>query len=172
ALEARVVATPVVGGEILDLLDRTREEAAAERAVRDEADAELAAHGQHFLRDVARPQRVLALQGCDRMHARRPPDRARGRLGQPEEAYLALLYQTRHRADRLLDRHVRVDAMLVVKIDVLDAEPLQARVARGRNVLGPPVDAQYPAIGCSHVTELRREHDLVAPCLQHSADQL
>src|SRR5690606_12550511 len=37
ALEARVLASPVIGCEIVDAADRTREEAAAERAVGDEA---------------------------------------------------------------------------------------------------------------------------------------
>ena len=54
--------------------------------------------------------------------------RGRG-LGQAEVAHLALLHQLGHGAHRLLDRRVGVDAVLVVEVDHLDAEPLQALVA-------------------------------------------
>jgi hypothetical protein len=39
----------------------------------------------------------------------------------PEESHLALLYQLAHGADGLLDRGVRVDTVLVVEVDVVDA---------------------------------------------------
>ena len=39
------------------------------------------------------------------------------------------LHQLGHRADRVLDRRVGIDAVLVVEVDRLDAEPLQARLA-------------------------------------------
>src|SRR6185436_9808526 len=47
ALEAWGHAAVVVGGEVLELGDLPGEEAAAERAVGDEADAEVAAGGEH-----------------------------------------------------------------------------------------------------------------------------
>ena len=56
-------------------------------------------------------------------------DGPRRRFAKAEEADLPLLLQPRHLADRLLDRHVRVDAVLVVEVDRLDPEPLQARFA-------------------------------------------
>ena len=65
------------------------EEAAAERAVGDEADAELAHGRQHAVLRVARPQRVLGLQRRDRVDGVRAADRLRRRLGQAEVAHLA-----------------------------------------------------------------------------------
>ena len=56
--------------------------------------------------------------------------RRRRRLGEAEVAHLALAHELGHGADRLLDRHRRVDAVLVVEVDVVDAEPLQRRLAR------------------------------------------
>ncbi len=70
-------------------LDLAGEEAAAERAVGDEADAQLAHGRQDLVLRVARPQRVLGLQRADRVHLVRAPDRRRRRLGQAEVAHLA-----------------------------------------------------------------------------------
>src|SRR5205814_5594363 len=65
--EARLLAPDIVRGDVVDLLDVSGEEAAAERRVRDKADAELAACGQDLVLDVARPQRIFGLQRGDRV---------------------------------------------------------------------------------------------------------
>ena len=63
-----VFAAPVGGIEVVDFLDRAGEEAAAEWAVRDEGNAELAARGEYTVGfDIAGPQRVFALQSGDGM---------------------------------------------------------------------------------------------------------
>ena len=49
--------------------------------------------------------------------------------------------QLGHRAHGLLDRHVRVDAVLVVQVDGIDAQPLEAGVAARVHVFGATVDA-------------------------------
>ena len=38
------------------------------------------------------------------------------------------------RSDRVFDRHVQVDAMLIVEVDHIDAEPRQRCVARTTDV--------------------------------------
>ncbi len=50
-------------------------------------------------------------------------------LAQPDKAHLALLDEPRHPADRFLDRHRRIDAVLVIEVDMIGIEPLQARFA-------------------------------------------
>ena len=45
-----------------------------------------------------------------------------------EEADLSLPDQFGHGADRLLDGHGGIDAVLVVEVEVLDAEPLEGAV--------------------------------------------
>ena len=66
------------------------------------------------------------------MNGVRAADRLRRRLGKAEVANLPRLDELGHRADRLFDRRVRVDAMLVVEIDRVDAETLQRGVAARR----------------------------------------
>jgi hypothetical protein len=151
-------------------MDPAREKAAAERAVGDEADPELADRRQDLVLDVASPERVLALQGRDRVDGVRAADRLRGRLRETEIADLPLLDELGHRPYRLLDRRVRIDAMLVVDIDVFGAEPLQRGVTGGEDVLAVAADAEPFAFLVADAAELCREHDLVAVILDRAAD--
>ena len=160
-LEARAAAPEVLLVEVVDRADPAGEEAAAERAVGDEADPELAHRRQDLRLGIARPERVLGLQRRDRMDGVRAANRVRGRLGEPEVAHLPLLDELGHRADGLLDRRLEVDAVLVVEVDRLDAEPLAATPRRrsGRT-RALPLMPRYSPCGAAHVPELRREHDL------------
>ena len=94
------------------------------------------------------------------MHLVRAADGFRARFGQAERAHLALLDEPLHRAHRVLDRRVGVDAVLVVEVDDLDAEALQARLAGLHHVLRPAVDALL-AVGELHLAELGGDD---APC--------
>ena len=66
----------------------------------------------------------------------------------------------------------RIDAMLVVEVDHVDAEPREARLARLPNVLRPAVDALERAVRVAHVAELRRDDDALAPPADRATDQL
>src|SRR5437763_37069 len=60
--EARVVAAKVTLAEIRRRAETTRQEAATEGRVGDEADAELADERQDLRRGIARPERILGLE--------------------------------------------------------------------------------------------------------------
>ena len=82
--------------------------------------------GQDLVLDAARDQRVLDLQVGDRdATACGAADRLGADLRQPDVADVAGLDQLGDRADRLLDRHVRVEPRRAVDVDVVGAEPLQ-----------------------------------------------
>jgi hypothetical protein len=70
-----------------------------------------------------------------------PADGLRPRLGEAEVPHLALPDQLLHRARHVLDRHARVHAVLVEKVDRFDAEALQHPLGRGPDVLGTAVQA-------------------------------
>src|SRR5262245_8286734 len=101
----------------------------------------------------------------------RTADRCFTCFGQSQEADFAGLLQLRHRADRLLDRHGGVDAVLVVHINRIDAEALQRRVTRAPNVFGRPVDAQPRAILSANIAEFRGEYGVTAPIANGAADE-
>ena len=123
--EARDDLAEVVGREGRGLVDLAGEEALAERAEGHEADAELLERRQQLLLRPAPPQRVLALDGRDRLHGVRPADGLHAGLGEAEVPHLALGDQLLDRARHLLDRHVRVDAVLVEEVDRVGAQALQ-----------------------------------------------
>src|SRR5205823_5182812 len=83
SLEAGAVPAPVVCGNVLGLAELAGEEAAAERAVRHEADPELADRGQDLLLDVPRPARILGLQRGDGVDLVRAPAGLRRGRGWP-----------------------------------------------------------------------------------------
>src|ERR1035437_8976345 len=89
------------------------------------------------------------------------PDGGGGRLGEADETHLAGRDQLAHRPHRLLDGYVGVDAVLVVEVDVIDTEPLQAGVAGAVHMLGGAVDGHAP-VRRALETELRGDHDLGA----------
>lgn len=67
-------------------------------------------------------------------------------LGQAEVQDFAFGDQPGHCPYRLLDRDLRVDAVEVVEVDVIGAEPPQGRFARRLHVVRTPVQAA-PAVG-------------------------
>ena len=89
----------------------------------------------------------------------------------PRWRILPCCFQLRHGADRVLDRHRLVDAMDVVEVDVIGAEPREALVARLHHVVRMALGARL-AVRQADVAELGRQDVLVAPALEPAADQL
>ena len=106
------------------------------------------------------------------------PDRLGRRLAQSEMTDLALLDQLPHRSHRLLDLDVRVDAVLVVEVDVIGAEPLQGAFHRAADMLCRAVeraDRRHLARLRRRLDppcELGRDHVFVSMPLDRTADEL
>lgn len=97
-----------------------------------------------------------------------PADGFRASLRKTEEANLALLDEACHAADGVLDGHTWIHTVLVVEVDHVDAEALQARLARLDDVVRPAVHAVGPALALN-LSELCRQHDAVAPAAKGAA---
>jgi hypothetical protein len=106
------------------------------------------------------------------MRVVRASNRCGGRFREPEKPHLPRRHEFAHRSDRLFDRHLRIDAVLVVQVDRLDPQPLQARLTGLTHVCGRAVDAEEFAVRSTDVSELRREHDGFAAIRDRFADQL
>src|SRR5712692_5547287 len=172
SLEARGIAAVVAGREVLEALDLPRQEAAAQRGVSDKSNAQPAARRQDFGFGVAGPQRIFGLKRRDRVNGRGATQGCGRGFGKPQRAHLALLDQFRHGSDRIFHRGVWVDAMLVVKINALYAQPLEACLATLAHVLRAAIDTHPTAVGAADVAELCGEDHLPASPLDGAADQL
>ena len=87
-------------------------------------------------------------------------------LRQAEMAHLALLDQPRHRAHRVLHRHLGIDPVQVIEVDDVGAEPFQAALAGHRHVVRPGVGAAALALRPADVAELAADEGVVPPPLQ------
>ena len=108
------------------VVDLSGEESLAQRAERDEPDPEFLEHRQcTSASGLSRPQRVFALQCCDRLDRMGAADRLRSRFRKAEVLHLAFLDEFLHRSRHIFDRHVGIDAVLIEEIDGIDPEPLE-----------------------------------------------
>src|SRR5438477_282074 len=71
----------------------------------------------------------------------------------------------------VLDRHARVDAVLVVEVDRVDPQPLQAGFAGLLHIFGAAVDT-VGAAGLAGLAEFGGDDDVVMQPLQGAAEQL
>src|SRR4051794_2219815 len=128
--EARNNAPEVVLSEGSVGGDRAGEETLTERTERDKADAQGFQGRQDFLFRLAPPERILTLKGCHGLNGMSPADRLRAGLRQAEVLDLSLADEVSDRSDHVLNRHIRVDAVLVIEVDRLHPQALQ-RPLRG-----------------------------------------
>src|SRR5262249_26078998 len=87
-------------------------------------------------------------------------DLLRPKIRAAQEAHLALPHQIIERAQRFLDRGLRVRAMQLVKVDPIGAQPLQTRLDRVHDVA--PRRPLEPTGVIHRQAELAREHDCFA----------
>jgi hypothetical protein len=93
-------------------------------------------------------------------------------LGKPEKSYLALLDKISYCAGHFLDRHVRINAMLIEEIDMVGIEPLQGVLNPLANMLGPAGSFGADLFAVLETkTEFGGDHHLVAPALERSTEQ-
>ncbi len=101
-----------------------------------------------------------------------PADRLGSGFRQAEVLHLAGRDQLLHRAGDVLDRHLRIDAVLVEEVDAVGAQPLQRGLGHLLDVFGPAVQATLGAgLGIEVEAELAGDDHLVAHRLQRFADQ-
>ena len=87
-------------------------------------------------------------------------------------AHLARLYEFGHGSDRFFDRNIGIDAMLIVEIDHIDAEPFQAGLARRAHIRSASVDATHVGVGlAAKDAKFRGQKNFIAQTTNRSANQ-
>ena len=91
-----------------------------DRAPRHKADPELFASRQHaIVFGAALHQGIFCLHGRDRLNGMSLADCAGARLRESEMQHFAFLDEFLNRASNVLDRHVRIDTMLVEEVNAV-----------------------------------------------------
>jgi hypothetical protein len=124
------------------LVDVSREEALAQRAIWNEADFEFLEGRQHFRFRASPPQRVFALDRSHRLDGVCATDRLHACFRKAEVLNLIFLNQVLHRPRNVFDWHVRVNAVLIEQINGVDLEPLERALGGLLDVLRPAVQAR------------------------------
>src|SRR5579859_2850769 len=92
------------------------------------------------------------------MGSSRPCEAIDAGLGKPQVAHLTRLDEFRHCPDSIFYRDIGIDAMLVIEVDMLDAQTRQRLIAAGFDVFGAtarshaPIIASQPELGCQDHT--------------------
>jgi hypothetical protein len=147
ALEAWRKAAIVIFAEVLEFFDLACQEPTAERAVSNEGDAQFTRGRKDFIFGIARPKRVFRLQGCDGMNGVSAANGGGRSFGKAEETDFSFAHQLSHGAHGFFDRSLGINAMLVIKVDRVDVETLEAGFTAGAHVFGPAVDSANVGIG-------------------------
>jgi len=123
--EPREVAAEVGTVKGRAFINLAREKAPAQRAVRHEANSKFLKGRYDFLLGSSRPERVFALQSCDRLDRVCSTDRLDSCLGKAKLLDLSLSNQFLHRTSDIFYRHARVYPMLIQQVDCLNLESLE-----------------------------------------------
>ena len=165
-----MVAAAVGLAKIIQAGNGAGEHAPPQRRVGHKAYAQLAAKRQDVRLDKAAPQRILGLQRGNRVHPGRAANGVWPRLGQPQVAHLALLHQPLHSANSVLDRHRRINAVLVIQVDHLHTQPGEAFITCFDHIFRAAVGAGL-AIGHVHIAKLAGDDRLFAIAVGERAAQ-
>ena len=149
-----------------DLLQRTSEQAAAQRAVRDESQTEVPQRGDDLQLDGAGGEVVDALLrhqahevagGSDALCG---GDLPAGEVAATEVDHLAGSHKLLHRLPDLLPWRASVDVVHLVQVDVVGPQSTQAVLASLADVVSR--EATIVGSGAHRLVQLGGEHDLVA----------
>ena len=160
----------VLGVEFLILRHAARQHPLAQRRERHQSDFHFLERRQHLRLDLAEPERILVL---DRRHVEcgvRLPKRLDRRLRDAPMQNFALVEEFFHGAGDFLNRHLRIDAVNVIQIDVIRPQTLQRSLERATQCLGARIQADAFAV-LNIPTALGRQLDLIANGLERLADE-
>lgn len=136
-LEAVEPAPDITFGDIIHGLDLTGKETTAQRRVRDQRNIQLLRRRRHAVRQqVGGPERELDFHQAEGVDGVRLLDGLRASLADADAADLAGRHQLPERAQRLLERDVRVYTGRAEDVDLLGAaEVLDAGVGAGDDLV-------------------------------------
>ena len=137
------------------------EKTSAQRAERNEADAEFFKHRKHFGFRRTPPQRVFALHCGDRLNCMCAAYRLDACFRKTEVFYLPFLNQVLYRSRHVFDWHFAINTVLIEQIDGFGLEAFERSLGDLLDVLRPAIEAAL-ATGLDVKSEFRSDHHLLA----------
>ena len=92
----------------------------------------------------------------------RAPNRVGRGFGQSQVAHFSRPDQFAHCADCFFNRNRRIDAMLIIQVDMIGLQAFQTGVATSAHIFRPAIHADKTAVGAAFVAEFGGENDFVA----------
>src|ERR1700733_13170937 len=171
--EARDDVAEILLVELRLLVDRTGQEAFAERAKGNESDAEFFERRDDFSLRLSPPERIFALESRHGLDFVCATNRLDAGFGEAEVPDLALLNEVLHGSGDILNRHVGIDAVLIEEVDDIGLESFQRGLGDLADVLGPAIDSSQRPLGfrIDFESELGCDHDLIPEGSERLADQ-
>ncbi len=146
--------------------DFTGEKPPAQRAVGHKADSQFFQRRQNFRFRTSPPERIFVLQRRHRLHGMGTADGLHPGFGKAEVPYFTLPDQLFHRSGHILDRHFRIDSMLIEQIDGVGPESFKGSFGDFFDMLRSTVQHRCtlcsPGIEAGVETELGGDHHLIA----------
>src|SRR5271157_5461589 len=155
--------------ELRFLVNCAREETLPQRTKWHEADAEFIESRQNLALHLSPPERIFALHGGDWLNGVRTTDRLNTGLGKTEVLYFALPDQVLYSTGNVFDGHVRIDAVLVKKIDDIGPESFQGCIGNFSDALRTAIQALVRISILE--AELGRDYNLLTKRLNGLAHQ-
>ncbi len=121
SLKPRRVPAIIIFFQIFEPLDLTGQEASSQWTVRHKTDSQLPAGRKYFILHIPAPKRVLRLQYSNRMDGKGSTKGAGGSFGHADVADFTFADEIPHSSDRFFNRSVRIDSMLIVQINMINA---------------------------------------------------
>ena len=145
-------------------VDLARQEALAQGAIGNEPNSKFLDRRQHFLLRISEPERVFTLDRGHRLDGVSPPNRLCSSFRKAEVLHLTFPNQVPHRSRHILDRHVRVNTVLIEKIDNVGLESPERGFGDFLDVLRPTIQDRppLPTVGIRREAEFRCYHYLIA----------
>ena len=138
--KARHGAADIFGVQRADIVQFAAQKPARHRAEGDKRNAQFTTGVQHGNFGVARPERILGLQGGDGVYGMRAAQRGGGHFAQAKGANLAGGHQLGQRADAVLNRHLLVPAVQVIQVNHVGLQALERGFAGGANGFWPAIN--------------------------------
>jgi hypothetical protein len=121
ALESRVLPAPVGFIKVTQTLNPSREKPSADGTLCHEANPEFAERREHLFFSASFPKRILRLNGGDWMHSMCAANGSGTDFREANLAHFAFSNEISKRACGVFNGSIGIQAMLIVKVDVIRA---------------------------------------------------